>query len=377
MIFPSSPTEPKGLANLKEISRALKRLINWRFCLLVLFGLVLLEGGLRLGWPHLAGQIYARGITGGHPVLYDQNGYRVGALPAENTNASLSILALGDSTTFGTGVAAQATWPLQLDRSLGSDIAVHNAGMQGAGLHDLVALLDRQLASDTPPDTVLLLVTANMISFTDFRWANELRVLPKDTLTLPQPTIIQTLRKVAQSSALLKVLTTQVDSFKYGIGLLNHRVRFNRRPQSPLMAYGWVQPDIPEGLHSRMWIRFEDRFKHLNEQASENDVCLIVGYLPPRFMVSDSFLDNQKFVQKTRLPEDSEARLLDIVKAHDVPFIDVGRALRTARQGRNAFFHPFYTVGDYSHLNAQGHGIVAKAFLDDAPQLDASNSNCL
>lgn len=58
----------------------------------------------------------------------DRFGFRINGVPASKSIPKIRILALGDSFTFGYGVADHETWPAALERKLGSTVEIINAG---------------------------------------------------------------------------------------------------------------------------------------------------------------------------------------------------------------------------------------------------------
>ena len=340
--------------------RTVRKLFNFRLLAILLVCLCAIEMALRFVMPQLVNQVHTATLSGGHLIERTPKGFRI--VPGSDVpNAPFHVLALGDSTTFGTGVAAEATWPLAVAGYLDGQAVVDNAGVQGGGIHDIAAILETVSATD-PAEVVVLLVTANMISFTDFRWDASLRSLPMQENVEVETSLIQILRKKIGGMALYKAAIVQTEYVKYGLGLLDHRVRFNERPRSPLMAYGWTQPDIPSGLHDRMWFRFERTFEQMKDRLALQNRCLVVGFLPPRFMLSDHRLDNLKFVPKDRLPEEAETRIASLAETYDLPYVDSAGALRQKRASSGPLSSPLYVVGDYAHLDAEGHAVVAESF---------------
>ena len=105
-------TQGRHLSGLRDMVAALWGLFyrdRWIFAAL-LGGLMLTEGALRWGRPALAGLVYSADMTGGHPIAFDADGFRIPPRATPST-APVKVLALGDSTTYGTGVAAAETWP--------------------------------------------------------------------------------------------------------------------------------------------------------------------------------------------------------------------------------------------------------------------------
>lgn len=337
-------------SDLTQLWRSLRGLLRREYPLLILLlvGLVVAEITLRVVRPDLAGLTYDRNYTGGHPVQITERGLRVP--PEVTVPPRPRILAVGDSTTYGTGVAAEATWPLQLQDRLG--VRVGNAGFEGASLTDFKHRLETVWDSTTELDTVVLLVTGNMVSFTDFHWTSGPRALRPQRFA-PDSGLKTQARQAVQASALWKGVSLAIDQGKYAIGLTSHRVDPSR-PLSPLMAYGWEQPDLAADAHARMWERFGTRLAEFDAALAARDICLIVGFLPPRFMLSDDMRDNLKFVPKGRLTTDAEARVAALVNAMDRPFVSLNADLQSGNT------EALYIPADYTHLNARGHAIAGK-----------------
>ena len=350
-----------GLSDLLRATWGILYRDRWIWLGLVV-ALLIGEASLRWFRPELAGQIYTSNITGGHPVLLSREGFRIQS--QDQTRGAKTILALGDSTTFGTGVGAGETWPLILDGMLGKEVTVLNGGLQGVGVEDFSAMLDRAVQNGSPPAAVVLLVTANMVSATDFRWGSkrqDLNVRSQSFQLMTNNNLQEKLSEFVQSSALWKAVTLNVQYGKFALGLSDHRVK-SKRPLSPLMAYGWVQPDLKPEAHEKMWRRFQEALQRFQSQVYSRGSCLIVGYLPPRFMLSEYRFDNLKFVPRERLAEDAGQRVQALAKELNIPFVGADETLRSVRSVTNVFSKPLYVPGDYTHLDAEGHTFVAESF---------------
>jgi len=360
---PDQTTEP-GLSGPRGLLRALGRLMRANAGLLAGLALAVvgLEAGLRVLRPELAGQVYGPVTTGGHPIVFSDASFRI----PEGQGSQIpppEILALGDSTTFGTGVAAEETWPLQLGAELGWPVA--NAGSPGGGLRQLSHGLETLWSAPAPP-VILVLVTPNMVSFTEFSAGAP----PEDPLarvraarrraTAPAGPVTRT-KTVLQGSALLKAAINLSENLKYALGLSGHRAD-PAAPLGPLLAYGWQQPDLPQGFGPRMWRTFETELAALEARVEEMGSCLVLGFLPPRFLLGDRLGDNLKFVPKDRLSFDAWARVGVLAEARGLPFVDMTPALRQVRVEHPPWRAPLFVPNDYTHLDAQGHGIVAREF---------------
>jgi lysophospholipase L1-like esterase len=82
------------------------------------------------------------------PVHIDADGVRTNGEPAPGGDSSAIVLALGDSFTFGLGVADSATWPAQLERDLREHatrpVRVVNTGTVSYGVFQEMDLLRRK-----------------------------------------------------------------------------------------------------------------------------------------------------------------------------------------------------------------------------------------
>lgn len=376
--FIKEPAVTGTFSGAREILGAFGRLLRHeaRLLVLILLALIATEEILRLTQPRLAGLIYSANMTGGHRIALTPEGYRIP--PGEPPEGGKPIiLGIGDSTTFGTGVGAAQTWPMDLAADFGPGASIRNGGAEGAEPREFVTGLRGAWANPTP-DAVVLLVTPNMISFTDFRWDNDPRD-PRDRqrrLTVPRSHGLEKLVSDAvQSSALWKAVTLDITFAKFRIGLLNHEVNPDH-PLSPLMAYGWVQPDVPAEDYDRMWERFGSAMRDLADLTRAQGSCLVIGYLPPRFTLSDNVLDNMKAVPKDRLPTDAGARVRELAKTLDIPFAETEEALKEARETQGPVVAPLYIPGDYTHLDPEGHAIVAARFAQTLAPILQDNAPC-
>lgn len=98
-----------------------------------------------------SGRPHARGLHAGVPVAFNSLGFRDAERAPRPAPGTVRILALGDSVTFGMGVAQDEAYPRQteilLGRALGAPVEVLNMGMPGYNtLHQLAQLRELGLA---------------------------------------------------------------------------------------------------------------------------------------------------------------------------------------------------------------------------------------
>lgn len=106
-----------------------------------------------------SGQPHARGMHTGVPVAFNSLGLRDAERSPRPAPGALRILAIGDSVTFGMGVAQEKTYPRQVESLLGGELGIPvevlNMGMPGYNtVHQLAQL--RELGLALQPKVVVL-----------------------------------------------------------------------------------------------------------------------------------------------------------------------------------------------------------------------------
>ena len=94
----------KAIANLKTTVRYIAVDLSK-----VLLAVVLLEALLQVTAREYTNNIFDREFTAGHPIAVSSLGNRGPMVPIKKAPGELRILGMGDSTTFGTGIAAEDT----------------------------------------------------------------------------------------------------------------------------------------------------------------------------------------------------------------------------------------------------------------------------
>ncbi len=115
-----------------------------------------------LGWKNVAGSVDR---CHDEVVATNRLGFRGGEIVTPKPSGALRILALGDSFTWGWGVASDATFPSQLEERLraahpGQSIEVVNGGVSGYGTVQELLWLDR-IGRVVEPDIVVLFYYRN------------------------------------------------------------------------------------------------------------------------------------------------------------------------------------------------------------------------
>ncbi len=163
------PQPPRGSARPPGTSRTRAERIQLRFLFLIatavvtgLIGFGALEGALRLiavlrppenqiaipaEWDHrpvsVPGAVRAE-YWHGHLHVKNADGMRIAGRYGTKPPGVFRILAVGDSLTYGEGVAADEAWPAVLARELGAGVEVLNLGVCGAGSESIAELVRQQ-----------------------------------------------------------------------------------------------------------------------------------------------------------------------------------------------------------------------------------------
>jgi lysophospholipase L1-like esterase len=348
----------KAIANLKTTVRYIAVDLSK-----VLLAFILLEAVLQVTAREYTNNVFDGEFTGGHPIAVSSPGNRGPVVPINKAPGELRILGLGDSTTFGTGIAAEDTWPAQLAtifQKNGAKATYINGALEGYTLKEINTVY-RNLWSQYQPDLVVLAVDNNLVSMNWFR---------RDAKSVPGNPYLQPVAKskLAGLKNQFKILATpswlKMNSQKclYFLGLANN----NLKPDVPLgatLALGWQQADFPNDLAERAWKQFETDLSVLRDSVAADGRSLAVVYLPTRFMAFDGFSDNEQQVPRQRLTIDAGKRLGEISKSLGLPYVDSTKGVRRGRSQiaqKEGRFAPMYIKFDTVHLDKDGHKAVAE-----------------
>lgn len=152
----------------------------------------------------------------------------------------------------------------------------------------------------------------------------------------------------------------------YWIGLLDHRVKRNF-PYGSVIAYGWQQGDLPADQPTHAWSAFQSQFAQLAQQVQSTGARIVLVWLPPRFDLSDSIIDNEKNVQKERFSMTPAVNASAIARAAGAEFVDVLPHLKAARhlaEQKSGEAEDYYIHFDVGHFNDLGNRRVAEAIVE-------------
>jgi lysophospholipase L1-like esterase len=314
--------------------------------------------------PRYTTHLFNADYSGGFPNAINADGFRGPPALKERSDREYRLLGAGDSVTFGTGVPAEATWPLRL-QSLAwrSDrpMTVINAGVPAASVKDIAFAL-RTRWKDLKPDGVILPVTGNMVALAWIRRGDQPVVpeheQPSDAVRASKTFQIKSrVQKFVRSFALPSFLTINVERGLYWLGLIDHEVNPDA-PFGALFAQGWRQLDLDPARVDEAWTLFGAELADLAATCRELKIPVFITYIPSRFTLSDSIVDNEKNVPKQRLTIDPGERLQALAKDVGVSFLDMKLFLNVDREQNPRASR--YRQFDYTHLDVHGHDVVAR-----------------
>jgi lysophospholipase L1-like esterase len=336
---------------------------------------VLGEFLLRAIAPDFGHKIFDNKFTGSYEIGLNADKYRGHAYPIEKSENGLRILALGDSETFGTGVAADQTWPAQLEsviRKKGTNCEVLNGALEGMSPSDISqALQDKWKAYR--PDVVVFGLTAWMVSLAATSQT------PKSYESLAArygdpPTTMARLQveagRLFHSIYTVGFISNATQFGLYWAGLLDHRLKKDF-PYGSVVAYGWQQGDIPANHNEIAWSGFEREFVRLSKLAQSRNAKVVLVWLPPRFDMSHDLRDNQKNVPRERFSMDPVSRANRVADAAGATFVNALGRLKSVRKelATNGKPDALYIHFDVGHFDADGNRAVAEAIAENFEDL--------
>lgn len=298
-------------------------------------------------------QIFDNQFTGGFPIQANHLGTRGSEQHLKATKNS--ILVLGDSVTFGTGVSSKNLFTEKLSTALNRPVI--NAGYPGTGIQQLMHYYQTTW-SEYESDTVVLVYTNQLLSRTYFcqkhgiKEHNNPYLVDESTLNSLSKFKLQTLRFIKTHLGLPSFLVRWSDIALYQIGLRSHEINKDT-PLGVLLAYGYQQEDIPKAIIDTAYESIMTHLKVFKKELDQENKKLILVYVPTQFELNSNFKANLKNIPTQRFTIDPEEELHVITTALGIKFLSANTLLR---EQANTAYIPF----DYSHLSKAGHHILAK-----------------
>lgn len=274
-------------------------------------------------------------------ITIDADGFRTCGAKVKDRNA-YTILALGDSHTFGMGVSDEATYPAQLERILcakfGHPINVINGGIPAYNTAQAL-IYYKKIAKEVKPDLVLLGIVADDVQdICNYSVDNDGNLLAanvasgSEQMTAKRISVIKNMKQILKRhSFLVRVSTDRMPGLFIKLGI----------QKSALDEYltNWSDRKLLEG-------EFET-LKGLKSLVERNDSCLILIIFP----LADQLIYNRGF-------NDYQGKLLSFAKDEGIPALDLTDAyMPVFAKSKNYTSLFIYNEG---HPNENGYRVVAE-----------------
>ena len=281
-------------------------------------------------------------FTYGAPITVDDHGFRANGQASQRTEAGATVLALGDSFTFGLGVKDDETWPARLEQRLveaGLErVRVINAGTISYGTFQQMDLL-KEHGLDRRPQVVVHGLYWNDFMNDGPPGPDDPRPLTSDGYFIwdRPPDTRSPLQKGASwlfsRSALLfaaRQAASQVISAEGGAG--GYSDAYQR------MLHGGLLPEE--------WLPIENFYRQLRAIGDQQGFSTLVVIMPVIDIVSQAEGDQHPYAVEAR------KRLT----ALGLPFVDAFQMWSGDQETRDAFL----PQGPDAHLNAEGYRRLAR-----------------
>jgi hypothetical protein len=317
------------------------RLIVFDFVILFL-ALSSAELFLRQFAPQTQRLIYTQTISGGHAIEYNRYGLRDVDFTPEKPRGEKWILVLGNSTTFGSGVAMENTYPKQLERILQPPHRVINAGGQGSSLPEALKFLN-DTGLSLNPDMIILGFSPSMIAKSKLENTQEQAASTRFKLQILE------FHKILGQSYVYAAFNHYVRKNLYRFGLLRDDLT---TVKGAVFAYGFDVPGVDLATLQADYDAFISDLENLKNLAESRKIPLIILGIPSLFELGDGPEFNPRNFPRAKIRIQPLDKINAAAKALDIPYIDLREALKTPEN--------LYISGDYAHLNEAGHEATAR-----------------
>lgn len=270
---------------------------------------------------------------------HDEHGLRIADGPPPPDDERPRVLFLGDSTTYGWGVAADDALPRQVARRLGERIVARNAGVSGYTTRQELAQY-RALRDVVDAEVVVLVVYPNDATDGALRWDPGLGVLYLDETPTPDG-----LKPLLWRSAL------------YRAAVAAHTRAYQRS--------GATSPERAENL-----AHVTEPILALRDEVVADGRELIVALLPTMETLSPYPFAAQRDALAATLAAADVAHL-DLLAEAFLPERDAQVSAWEARNARRApaaarrdFLHQYWVAPRDHHLDAAGNAVAARPLAE-------------
>lgn len=296
----------------------------------------------------------------GHKLMRNSRGFRGPEYPADllESDQVKRILVIGDSTSFGSGVAWDSTYAAQLDGLFGDKYKVLNAGNQGDSIGRAIRVITEEYAY-IKPAWVILGFSPSMVAdgFNDLQ-RGQIEVDEKAESSGIK--LIRIHDHLLQYCRVYAFLNREVRVVLYRLGVMVENLD---KVRGAIFAYGFdtagFSPELFASLE-RTYALIDEKLIELQAKLQIQGARLLVVGIPSRFMISDLPADNLRSVDKTKIRINPMDRLATV---KGIEFLNLEPVLRQQRVAmlKSGLWDPLYIRDDYAHLNELGHRLAAEA----------------
>jgi len=275
--------------------------------------------------------------THSFPVHTNSYGLRDREFPIQTEPGTVRILCLGDSLTFGNGVAVESTWPKQLEDLLNSaPTGVHyqiiNAGVSAYDTWQEIGYLERY-GMQFQPSVVILGFYANDV--------------------VPKPTVMP--KSVSGGGTLQRLGWKAYVSDEVAHVLKRSRVLLFMRDRLDKLA----NVIRPNGLHSHkeaMLLGVRNEFIEAGWKEVERSLSQLVTLgRKGKFRTMIVMFPMEDQIAGTYGTQGYQDRLKNLAQRAGIPVIDLTASFHAAFTGFDSLFIPWD-----GHPNARAYGIAAR-----------------
>jgi lysophospholipase L1-like esterase len=284
-------------------------------------------------------------------VNHNALGFRGPEVEPEKTPGRLRVLVLGDSFTYGIGVADDESFSARL-AALDPRFEVLNTGVNGYGTaQELLLLRDQGLA--LRPDVVVVMFFWNDVG------NNYVRKFPRfalqdGALIWPEPMIVEKKSSAPKRRAWLR--------HSYAYRFVSDRLKIVGYRLKLLFGIPLETTDFVRGTdREAAWQLTGALLREIRDQAATVDARMLLVVMPDQVQIETGVTVLGLVPEQYQVQE----RVRAISEPLGIPFVDLIPALREefARTGE-----PLYYPKD-RHIKAPGHAVVARALQAELEKL--------
>lgn len=296
-------------------------------------------------------------------VCTDADGYRVSDGDVPHPGDAVRVLALGDSFTFGVGVAAENAFPAVLERKLGEGGGpgwwVRNGGVGGYGpLRSARALISRQ-GEWRPEIVIYALYAGNDLEDSDPDRIRTSPVVRDGRIVTPGRHPLARARMFLRTRSHLYCFLRQHLYGIYRASGLWQRSQY----LDPVGLAHW-----PERITGVTWPAGLQAIRDMHDWCGERGVRFLVLVIPARWQVDDAAWQRYRKAWgggDERFDRDHAQReVLAALSEAGIPSLNLLAPLRRA-QARG--MRPYYSLDP--HWTAAGHSLAAEALRQQMESL--------